>query len=95
MTRATFLERLEYLLRDVSEQERCDALDYYIAYMDDAGLLNSDSVDGLLETPEKIAESIRRSLNGSEDTGEFSERGYSEKVRIRRRKRPVIRQMPM
>ena len=67
MTRKEFLEKLEYLLQDISEQERQDALDYYQAYMDDAGLLPSDNVDGILESPEVVAASIRRSLNGEED----------------------------
>lgn len=78
MTREAFLERLEYLLKDISEQERKDALDYYNAYMDDAGLLAADEVEGFLESPEVIAASIRNSLNGKEDMGEFSENGYRE-----------------
>ena len=68
MTREAFLERLEYLLKDISEQERKDALDYYNAYMDDAGLLAADEVEGFLESPEVIAASIRNSLNGKQGT---------------------------
>lgn len=79
MTRKEFLEKLEYLLRDISEQERQDALDYYQAYMDDAGLLPSDDVDGILESPEVVAASIRRSLNGEED-GAYRRQTFREET---------------
>ena len=37
MNRAQFMEQLEKLLSDISEEERQEALDYYEIYFDDAG----------------------------------------------------------
>ena len=76
MTRMDFLKQLEYLLQDIDEKDREDALDYYRDYMDEAGISEFASVDGLLDTPEKIAISIRASLNSDDETqSEFSEQG--------------------
>ena len=67
MTRLEFLNQLDYLLQDVDDKDRQDALDYYRDYMDEAGIKESDSVDDLLESPEKIAISLRISLTGNYD----------------------------
>ena len=67
MTRLEFLNQLDYLLQDVDDKDRQDALDYYRDYMDEAGIAESDLIDGLLESPEKIAISLRTSLNGNFD----------------------------
>ena len=55
MTRMDFLKQLEYLLQDIDEKDREDALEYYRDYMDEAGISEFASVDGLLDVPEKIA----------------------------------------
>ena len=79
MTRMDFLKQLEYLLQDIDEKDREDALEYYRDYMDEAGISEFASVDGLLDVPEKIAISIRASLNDdSEEQNEFSEQGVSD-----------------
>lgn len=79
MTRMEFLKQLEYLLQDVDEKDREDALTYYLDYMDAAGIAESDSVDGLLDAPEKIAMTIKSSLNGGgDDKSEFSEQGFTD-----------------
>ncbi len=79
MTRMDFLKQLEYLLQDIDEKDREDALDYYRDYMDEAGISEFASVDGLLDTPEKIAISIRASLNSDDETqSEFSEQGVQD-----------------
>ena len=36
MTRMDFLKQLEYLLQDIDEKDREDALEYYRDYMDEA-----------------------------------------------------------
>ncbi len=78
MTREEFLKKLEYLLQDIDVKDREDALNYYRDYMDDAGLADHDSVDGLLDMPEKVAISIRSSLSGeNEENVEYSEQGYT------------------
>ena len=56
MIRVEFLKRLEYLLQDVDEKEREDILAYYNDYLDEAGISDKDSVDDILDEPEKIAE---------------------------------------
>ena len=79
MTRMDFLKQLEYLLQDIDEKDREDALEYYRDYMDEAGISEFASVDGLLDSPEKIAISIRASLSGdSEEQSEFSEQGVKD-----------------
>lgn len=79
MTRMEFLKQLEYLLQDIDEKDREDALAYYMDYMDEAGLSETDIVDGLLDVPEKIAMSIRSSMNEEDDDrSEFSEQGFKD-----------------
>ena len=79
MTRMDFLKQLEYLLQDIDEKDREDALEYYRDYMDEAGISEFAAVDGLLDSPEKIAISIRASLIGdSEEQSEFSEQGVKD-----------------
>ena len=73
MTRVEFLKQLEYLLQDIDDRDRQDALDYYRDYMDEAGIMESDTVEHLLESPEKIAMSLRISLN--DDVNEHIESG--------------------
>ena len=67
MIRKDFLKRLEYLIQDMDENDREDALAYYRDYMDEAGIREEDNVDALFESPEKIAMTIRASLNGEPD----------------------------
>lgn len=77
MTRVEFLKQLEYLLQDLDEKDREDALNYYKDYMDEAGLSDHDIVDGVLDMPERIAMSLRASLNTQTDENvEYSEQGY-------------------
>lgn len=77
MTRVEFLEQLEYLLQDIDDRDRADALDYYRDYMDEAGVRENDTVEQLLESPEKIAVSLRISLTGNEEEQlESGEQGF-------------------
>lgn len=79
MRREAFLKQLDYLLQDIDEKDRQDALDYYRDYMDEAGIDNADDVGTLLESPEQIAFSIRTSLNGNVDEQiEISEQGFKK-----------------
>lgn len=87
MTRMEFLKQLEYLLQDIDEKDREDALAYYMDYMDEAGIAEPDAVDGLLDMPERIAMSIRSSMNSEDDErSEFSEQGFKD-VRMEPEKR--------
>ena len=77
MKRKDFLDQLEYLLQDVDESDRQDALDYYRDYMDEAGVYDMDDVGDLFDRPEKVALSIRASLNDDPDEQiEVSEHGF-------------------
>ncbi|MFQ7123864.1 MAG: DUF1700 domain-containing protein [Eisenbergiella sp.] len=86
MSRKEFMQRLEALLSDLSENEREEALQYYNGYLDDAGSENEEEVLQELGTPEALAASIRQGLK--EDgigNGYFSENGFYEKEPQRER----------
>ena len=82
MNKEEFLKRLEQLLSDISEEERADALAFYRSYFEDAGIGNEASILEELESPEKVAEVIKKDLGVSEaadvETHEADVRG--EKV---------------
>ncbi len=79
MNKIEFMDRLSYLLHDLSEEEQEDALQYYKDYFDDAGVDNEANVINELGSPERVAAIIRANLqnvDGSDDLGEFTENGY-------------------
>ena len=59
MKREEFLKQLEQLLDGISEEEKADALAFYRSYCEDAGEENEESVIAELESPEKVAQSIK------------------------------------
>lgn len=62
MNRQEFMKRLEELLNGISPEEREEALAYYRSYFEDAGVENEEKVLRELESPEKLAESIKAGL---------------------------------
>lgn len=58
MNRQEFMNRLEYLLRSIPEEERADALAYYNDYFDEAGIENEYQVIQELGSPEQVAQTI-------------------------------------
>lgn len=79
MSRAEYMEQLAYLLQDVSEQEREEALAWYEAYFDEAGPEQEAKVIQELGSPEKIAAMIKDGLNGgNEEAGEYTDAGYRD-----------------
>lgn len=58
MDRQVFFRRLEYLLRDIPENDRMDALAYYNDYFDEAGVENEQRVIQELGAPEQVAQII-------------------------------------
>lgn len=79
MNRETFMKELEYLLQDISEDEKADALAYYADYLDEAGPENEEQVLKEFGSPERIAAIIRADLAGNlEDGGGFTDRGYED-----------------
>lgn len=76
MNRREFMNELESLLLNVSEEERKEALQYYEDYFDDAGEENENEVIEKLGSPSKVAKSIQNDLSQNDERGEFTERGY-------------------
>lgn len=71
MNREQFLNRLEILLQDISEEERVEALAFYRSYFEDAGENKEKDIIRELESPEKVAQSIKADLAGTaEDSGQ-------------------------
>ncbi|MGN0341409.1 MAG: DUF1700 domain-containing protein [Roseburia sp.] len=80
MNRREFMSRLEQLLVGISKEEKEEALTYYENYFEDAGPENEQKIIRELESPEKVAEIIRRDLGitdlvtTSQKTGEWKEK---------------------
>ena len=74
---------MKFAASDISEEERADALAFYRSYFEDAGIGNEASILEELESPEKVAEVIKKDLGVSEaadvETHEADVRG--EKVK--------------
>lgn len=80
MDRKEFIRQLSLLLEDIPEAERREAMDFYNSYFDDAGPeRESQVIQELGGTPQKAAASIKAEfLNGRQDYGEYTERGYRD-----------------
>lgn len=65
MDRKTFMQELSFLLQDISEDERQEALSFYEDYFDEAGEENEDKVIKELGEPSRVAAIIRDSLKGN------------------------------
>lgn len=71
MKREEFLRQLEQLLDGISEEEKADALAFYRSYFEDAGEENEESVIAELESPEKVAQSIKKNLGMEKENGSY------------------------
>ena len=71
MRREEFLKQLEQLLDGISEEEKADALAFYRSYFEDAGEENEESVIAELESPEKVAQSIKKNLGMEKENGSY------------------------
>lgn len=79
MNRREFMSELEYLLQDIPEEEKAEALAYYQDYLEDAGDENEEQVIREFGSPERVAAIIRSELSGNlEAGGEFTEAGYQD-----------------
>lgn len=81
MKREDFMRELEYLLRDIPESDRVDAVAYYNDYFDEAGVENEERVIQELGSPEKVAKTIKEDLGKmgyEEPRGHEEPRGYEE-----------------
>lgn len=79
MTRDEFMKELAYLLQDIQDEDKDDAVQYYMDYFDEAGPDRESEVIKELGSPERIAAIIRSDISGHlEDGGEFTETGYQD-----------------
>ena len=62
MGKELFLDKLEWLLSDISQEEREEAILFYRSYFEEAGAENEAFVLAELGSPEKVAEAIKRDL---------------------------------
>ncbi len=67
MDRKTFMRELDFLLQDINEEERKEALSFYEDYFDEAGVENEQKVIEELGEPSRVAAIIRDSLRGNFD----------------------------
>lgn len=82
MSREEFMKELENLLSDVSEEEKKEALEYYRGYFEDAGKENEERILRELESPEKVAQTIKADWETGkerqEENGAYTEQGYQD-----------------
>lgn len=79
MRKEEFFNELEYLLQDIPDSDREDALDYYRDYLAEAGTDDEEKAIEGFGSPERVAAIIRADLSGNlEDGGSFTETGYED-----------------
>ena len=79
MTRTEFMKELAYLLQDIQDEEKQDAIQYYNDYFDEAGPDQEEEILRDLGSRERIAAMIRSDLMGNlKEGGEFTESGYRD-----------------
>lgn len=79
MNRIEFMKELEYLLQDIPEEEKEDAISYYRDYLEEAGEDHEEQAIREFGSPERVASIIRSELMGNlEEGGAFTESGYQD-----------------
>ena len=79
MNRQEFMRRLEQLLEGIPEEEKREAIAYYTSYFEDAGE-NEEKIIRELESPEKVAATIRADFpgcNNSETASSGNQQNYN------------------
>ena len=91
MNRIEFMTELERLLKEIPEEERKEAMQYYEDYFADAGLENEQHIISELESPKKVAQTIKAGLWGKEEeNSEYRETGYTD-TRFEEKETPANR----
>ncbi len=85
MSRKEFMERLEELLKDIPDNEREEALQYYNDYFDDAGIENEAEVIRDLGSPEQVAQKLKAGLGELASVG-TPEPGQGERKEVEKEK---------
>lgn len=79
MSRKEYMKELAYLLQDIPDGEREEALAWYEDYFDEAGPEQEAEVIQKLGSPAKVAAVIKDGLGGrNEEAGEYTETGYRD-----------------
>lgn len=79
MNREEFMRQLDLLLKDISDEEKQEALEFYNNYFEDAGEENEARIIQELGSPGKVAAIIKADLqSGSDDFVEYTEQGYRD-----------------
>lgn len=79
MKKEEFFKQLEYLLQDIPDEDREEALDYYRDYLAEAGSENEEQAIEDFGSPERVAAIIRADAAGNlKDGGSFTETGYED-----------------
>lgn len=79
MRKEEFLKELEYLLQDISDEDKEEALSYYRDYLEEAGPEKEEAAIEEFGSPERVAAIVRADVTGNlEDGGSFTETGYED-----------------
>lgn len=79
MRKDEFLNQLEYLLQDIPEADRKEAMEYYRDYLAEAGSENEEQVIEEFGSPERVAAIIRADVTGNmREGGFFTESGFED-----------------
>ncbi len=79
MRKEEFFDRLEYLLQDMTDKDKKEAMQYYRDYVEEAGPEKEEEVIAEFGSPERVAAIIRADIMGNlEDGGSFTETGYED-----------------
>ena len=79
MKKDEFLEQLVYLLQDIPDGDREEAIQYYRDYLEEAGSENEEQTIGEFGSPERVAAIIRADLAGNlSEGGSFTDKGYED-----------------
>lgn len=81
MNKQEFMLRLEALLDGIPEEEKKEALAFYISYFEDAGEENEEKILQELESPEQVAKTIRANLGLGETVKQETSAAAAEESR--------------
>lgn len=77
MRKEEFLRQLEYLLQDIPDEDKEEAIAYYRDYLEEAGSEHEEQAIEEFGSPERVAAIIRADISGNlQDDGSFTETGY-------------------
>lgn len=83
MSRLEFMKELAKLLEDLPREEKIEILKYYNGYFDDAGKENEAAIIEELESPAKVAASVKAGMDESlAEHMEFTEKGVDDEKTI-------------